>query len=109
MSDLDRAFDALSNTRRRRMLLCLKEHRDVSLADLAELVAEDEYDRNIVGIDGTEVTEIYMTLYHNHLPVLEAAGLIEYDQEEDFVRFREEATPILERAHDRLGLLLQID
>ena len=66
-----------------RTLLAFDE--PVTLPDLAEEVAIREVDRPITDIPGDRVKEIYLSLYHTHVPKLADAGLVEYEQEADLV------------------------
>lgn len=72
----------------------------VALARIAEYVTEREF-----GVPAEEVLderlEIYMALYHDHLPRLAAAGLVTYHQSDDTLEFGPNAArlrPSIERA-----------
>lgn len=76
----------LAHQRRALLVQCLTEfHEPVSLPDLADEVAVREYDEELTALTGEQVKEIYLSLYHTHVPKLAEAGLIEYDQESDHV------------------------
>jgi predicted transcriptional regulator len=81
----DEAFDLLADARRRRLLTLVGEHRELALPDVADEVAIDERDASIVDIDPDTVLDVYLSLYHDHVPRLVEAGLVEYDQERDLV------------------------
>lgn len=74
-------------TRRRRFLLeCLQRFDEpVSLPDLADEIAVKEAGRALSAISGERVKDIYLALYHRHIPDLVAAGHVEYDQDADLV------------------------
>lgn len=78
---------SLVQHRRRSLLLeCLLEFNEpVSLPDLADEVAVREYENELTEIPAEEVKDIYLSLYHSHIPKLAEAGLVEYDQESDLV------------------------
>jgi len=61
----------------------------VTLPDLADEVAVWAADRSIDEIPAEEVKEVYMSLYHSHVPKLEEADLVTYDQEGDLVSITE--------------------
>lgn len=82
---LDRLFDTLSHSRRRRVLSLLLEHGSLPLADLADEVATRERDETIAEIPPADVLDVYTSLYHVHVPKLEAASLVEYSQSRDEV------------------------
>ena len=84
-ANTDPPLSALAHRRRRAVLACVREHNVVALADLADELAVDEHGATIDGIPATAVTELYLSLYHQHIPVLEDAGLVAYDQDRDLV------------------------
>jgi hypothetical protein len=57
----------------------------MALADLADELAVREHGATIDGIPADTVTEIYLSLYHCHVPLLVEANVVEYDQEHDLV------------------------
>ena len=82
---LDALFDLLSAFRRRTAYRTLLAHGDLSLPDLADEVVIAECDRTLPEIDPDDVLQVYLSLYHTHVPKLAEAGLVEYDQDGDFV------------------------
>lgn len=79
-------FDLFSEERRRHVVDCLAEHRTtMALADLADEVATREHDAPLTEIPAEDVKQIYMSLYHNHVPKLANAGVVAYHQEPDMV------------------------
>ena len=87
----DETFALLSNHRRRYALHYCK-HRDepVTLSDLAEQVAAWEHDKSVDEITSSERKRTYTSLQQTHLPAMEDAGVIEWDDEV-------ELTPAAER------------
>ncbi|MCU4742023.1 hypothetical protein OB955_24175 [Halobacteria archaeon AArc-m2/3/4] len=83
--ELDTVFSILDTCRRRTTLAVLDDHQTVALADLADEVAVREHDTRITNLSPEAVTEIYLDLYHNHVPKLADAGLATYDQERDLI------------------------
>jgi len=107
MCDVDGTLRALQHERRRQALDCVRTHRSIALADLAELVLERE-----TGTDATEhapqcVSRVYFSLYHTHLPVLQDAALVRYEQDADLVGVREETAQSLRAAREALEALLR--
>ncbi|WP_254862069.1 DUF7344 domain-containing protein [Halovivax gelatinilyticus] len=83
---LDDALALLSNHRRRRTLMTVLDHGEpLTLPDVADEVAIDEHDRPLTEISPETVTNVYISIYHDHLPRLVDAGLVTYDQERDLV------------------------
>jgi len=107
MCDLDVIFRALADRKRRHVLACLQEHHTVSLADLAEFVAGRESGGDATTVSAEVARDVYLSLYHNHVPKLEEADLLRYDQENDLVTRTEDADATLERVRDDLDDLLQ--
>jgi hypothetical protein len=86
---LSRAFTVLADTRRRQAVRYLHQHRSLSLATLADGVAEREAGVPLQGIDACAVRDVYFSLYHTHVPVLESANVVRYEQERDWVTCRD--------------------
>ncbi|MFC3956833.1 DUF7344 domain-containing protein [Halovivax cerinus] len=79
-------LDILSNERRRHVLRVVREQGEaITLPDVADEVAVREHGRPLPEISPERVTEIYISIYHDHLPRLVDAGLLVYDQERDLV------------------------
>ena len=73
-------FDLLSNQRRRYTLhYCKREDEPVTLGDLAEHVAAWELDKEVEEITSAERKRVYTSLQQTHLPTLERADVIEFD------------------------------
>ncbi|MFB6120545.1 MAG: hypothetical protein ABEJ68_05445 [Halobacteriaceae archaeon] len=76
---LDEVFSILQNSRRRLVLRYLVERAETTQGELAEHIAAVEN-----GIDRAEVTStqrkrVYISLYQSHLPKLDDANAIEFD------------------------------
>lgn len=79
-------FEVFAHHRRRYALRELHRHeRPMALADLADEIAVRENETALTDIPAEEVQQIYLTLYHTHIPKLEDADLVDYDQERDTV------------------------
>jgi len=73
-------FDLLSNQRRRYAIhYCKREDDPVTLGDLAEHVAAWELDKEVDEITSAERKRVYTSLQQTHLPTLERANIIEFD------------------------------
>ena len=83
---LDTVFGLLADRRRRQFLTVLDAHGEtLTLADAADEVAEREHECPLSDISAETVMQVYMSLYHSHVPKLANAGVVEYDQENDLV------------------------
>jgi hypothetical protein len=102
MDGVDAVFRALVHSRRRISLAHLQEHRTILLPDLAELVTERECDNDLDELPAEQVTDTYFSLYHRHIPILDDAGLAQYDQETDCVRRSDECCSLLAAARDEI-------
>lgn len=82
---IDRLYDVLDHERRRFVLLSLLEHGTLSLADLAELIADRDHDVAFPEVPEEAVLRIYASLHHNHLPKLAEVDLVAYDEESELI------------------------
>ncbi|KAB1198160.1 MULTISPECIES: hypothetical protein [Haloferax] len=79
----DEIFDLMSNHRRRYIIHhCKRENEPITLSDLAEQVAAWEKDKTIDELGSAERKTVYTSLQQTHLPRLERAGIITYDDGE---------------------------
>ncbi|THE66291.1 hypothetical protein D8Y22_03190 [Salinadaptatus halalkaliphilus] len=83
---VDEALELLANSRRRRLLEVIRTYNEsLTLADAAEEVAVRETGRPVPELSAELVANVYISLYHDHLPRLVDADLLEYEQERDLV------------------------
>ena len=106
MCDVDGILRALQHQRRRHALDCVRTHRSIALADLAELVLERETGTDAAEHAPERVSDVYFSLYHTHLPVLRDACLVRYEQDADVVGVREETAQSLRAARGALETLV---
>lgn len=91
----DVVFDILSSPRRRYVLYYLRDTGEaMKLTDLAEQVAAWENDTEPEDITDKERKRVYVSLYQTHIPRLEEAGIIAYDQDSGTVALANEASDI---------------
>lgn len=78
----DDVFEILSNDRRRCIVHYLKQHDDrrVDLRELVDYVAAWETDTAIDELDGDKRKSVYAAIRQTHLPKMEEAGIVEYEQ-----------------------------
>jgi len=75
----DRLFAALADRQRRRVLWYLLEESPASVPELADVLAGWRLaDGDDVG--GDDHDRLVASLHHSHLPLLDEAGLAEYDR-----------------------------
>lgn len=82
-----RYLKAISHPRRRRVLDVLQiERRSLGLHELTHAILD------LTGSTGPgEAEEVRISLYHQHLPHLDEAGLIEFDEQDNVVEITEKA------------------
>lgn len=103
---VDVVLEAVASSRRRHALESLRRHEELALADLAEEVTVRETDRPLQEISAERVTDVYFSLYHNHVPALELVGFVSYHQERDLVTYQKDADVEIKRACEELEALL---
>jgi len=78
--DRGEIFDLLSNQRRRYAIHhCKREDGPVELGDLAEHVAAWELDKEVEELTSAERKRVYTSLQQTHLPTLDRAGMVDFD------------------------------
>lgn len=102
---VNRVLAAIANEQRRRAISALRQHETLTLADLADELAEREYETTIDNIPPEDVKELYMALYHRHLPKLETVNLVDYEQESDLVAATDRTRSIESTVHCALEQL----
>ncbi|WP_135828085.1 DUF7344 domain-containing protein [Halorussus halobius] len=86
----DLVFDVLKNRRRRYALHYLRRaDGTVQLSELAEQVAAWENDITVDAISAAERKRVYTALYQSHLPKLDDAGIVDYNQNRGIVELSE--------------------
>ncbi|RQG92865.1 hypothetical protein EA462_01175 [Natrarchaeobius halalkaliphilus] len=89
---VDASLELLANERRRLFLQVMRTYGEaLTLPDAAEEVAVRETGTSVAELSPEHVANVYISLYHDHMPRLIDAGLLEYDQERDLV------TPVVVR------------
>jgi len=98
----DIVFDLLSSPRRRFVLYYLRQEGEpVELRQLADEVAAWENDMRVEELTSQQRKRVYVSLYQTHVPKLDEAGIIEYDQDSGVVALAARA--------DELGSYLGTD
>jgi len=91
----DLVFDILSNTRRRMVLYYLREYgAPASVQEIAERIAALENEIPPEELSRQQRKRVYVSLYQTHLPKLNEAGIIEYDDNEGMVSLTDRALEI---------------
>jgi DNA-binding transcriptional ArsR family regulator len=91
----DLLFDLLQNNRRRAVLRTLDEQGELTLSQLAEVIAAEENDVLPSEVSKSARRSVYISLYQRHVPKLAEYGVVDYDREESTVALREPASQLL--------------
>lgn len=87
---LSTLHSCLAHRRRRRVLLYLQDTDEPqALTDLAEIVADREADSSASETDRELVKTVHVSLYHDHVPKLDEAGIVQYEEDDDTVELVE--------------------
>lgn len=81
----DLVFELLKNHRRRSVLKHLRDHGETPLGDLAEAIAAEENETTVADLSADERKRVYIGLYQTHLPKMDGAGVVNYDQNRGLV------------------------
>ena len=97
----------LLQTRRRRLVLRYLRDREGphTMRDVAEQVAAWEHDTTLQELRSEERQRVYIALYQTHLPRLDDAGVIEYNQSRGIV----EVTDRIEQLYEVLDVKAETD
>ena len=88
----DLVFEVLKSPRRRYVLYYLRKHGGwVDLSEVTEQVAAWENRVTIEDLESEQRKRVYISLYQTHLPKLDEAGIVEYDQSRGVIRLADGA------------------
>lgn len=90
---LDLVFKILKNQRRRYILKFLSDREGpVSLSDLSEFIAAEENDKMPAELSSQERKRAYVGLYQCHLPMMDDAGIIDFNKDRGRIELKEQAS-----------------
>ncbi|WP_336025420.1 DUF7344 domain-containing protein [Halobellus salinisoli] len=90
----DRLYQALASETRRRLLFFLLDEKESTVETVATVLAGWDADETGSMSTASDRERILIELSHNHLPRLEAAGLVSHDRGEGEIRV-ESIDPLL--------------
>lgn len=93
--DIEPVYEALGHSRRRYLCYTLLEDTEWSLTDLAEKIAAWENDIPEHEVTEAQREDVYVSLYHAHVPKLVDEGVISYDEETKTITAAEHAEQVL--------------
>lgn len=104
--EFDTVLDLCGNKHRRVVLALLAEQqRTLTMDDLTKAIVKHNHHTPLTAVSGETVTRIKTSLYHAHIPKLEAVGLVEYDSERQLV----EPTEQFDRIEPHLSAIVDAD
>lgn len=99
----DTVFELLKNRRRRDVLRFLRENDgQATLSDVAEFVAARENDIPEGQLSSKQRKRVYVALYQCHLPMMDRAGVIDYNRARGTLVQKPEADQLAEYLTDRV-------
>lgn len=91
----DTAFTLLSNPRRRFVISYLSHQGSpIGIHELAEQIAAWENETTVESLTREDRKKAYISLYQTHIPKLEDAGVVTYDEDERLVTLTGEANEV---------------
>lgn len=93
--EIDRVYSALEHPRRRFLCYKLQEGAEWTLSDLATSIAAWENDVPIHEVTSEQREDVYVALYHAHVPKLEDIGVVTFNQERRTITVDEQADQLL--------------
>jgi len=93
--EVEPVYEALGHPRRRYLCYTLLEDTEWSLADLAMKVAAWENDVPERDVTDSQRDEVYVSLYHSHVPKLVGEGVIAFDEATETVTPAEHAEQVM--------------
>lgn len=93
--ELDHVFEALSHPRRRYLCYSLLEDTEWTLDELARKIAAWENDIPEHEVTNHQQEEVYISLYHAHIPKLVDEGVLTFDDATETVTTAENAEQVL--------------
>jgi len=91
----DDAFEALSNSRRRQVILSLsRSENPVPASDFAREIAAKENEIDPEQVTGEQRTKVYIGLIQSHLGLLDELGIIEFNDRAKLVSETDDTQPL---------------
>ena len=106
--EIEPVYDALGHSRRRYLCYTLLEDTEWSLTDLATKIAAWENDVSEQAVTEAKREEVYVSLYHSHVPKLVDDDVITFDDVTETITTGEHATQVL-TALEGIGASLDLN
>ena len=93
--DPDDVFTAMSNSRRRQVLLSLTQSsKPQTVSDLAREIAAIEHLVDPSEVTGEQRTTVYVALIQSHLEMMDDLGVVDYDERGKRVEATDATAPV---------------
>ena len=93
--EIEPVYEALGHPRRRYLCYTLLENTEWSMTDLATKIAAWENDVPEHAVTEDQREEVYVSLYHAHVPKLVDEGVITFDESTERITTAEHAEQVL--------------
>lgn len=100
--EIDRVYTALAHPRRRYLCYTLHEDTEWTLTELATKIAAWENDVPVHAVTDDQRDDVYVSLYHAHVPKLVDVGVLTFDEERGLIETADHAEQVL-AALDGIG------
>lgn len=93
--EADQVYEALAKPRRRYLCYTLLEDTEWSLTDLAMKIAAWEHEIPEHEVTDYQRTQVYVSLYHHHVPKLVEENVIAFDERTETISSAEHTAQVL--------------
>ncbi|AUG49586.1 hypothetical protein BVU17_18625 (plasmid) [Haloarcula taiwanensis] len=93
--EIEPVYQALGHSRRRYLCYTLLEDTEWSLTELATKIAAWEHDVPEHAVTEAQREEVYVSLYHAHVPKLVDEGVITFDETTETITTAEHAEQVI--------------
>jgi hypothetical protein len=100
--EIDHVYSALAHPRRRHLCDTLRREGERRLPELASRIAAWENDVPVEAVTADQRDEVYVSLYHAHVPKLVDVGVLAFDEEREVITPDDHAEQVL-AALDGIG------
>lgn len=93
--EVEYVYSALDHPRRRYLCYTLTEDTEWVLTELARKIAAWENDVAVAAVTDAQLRDVYVSLYHAHVPKLVDIGVITFDEATEVIRAGDHAEQVL--------------
>lgn len=93
--EVEYVYSALGHPRRRYLCYTLSEDTEWVLTELARKIAAWENDVPLTAVTDAQLQDVYVALYHAHIPKLVDIGVVTFEEANEVIRAAEHAEQVL--------------